>query len=295
MGKGALCLTCHNSRNGAQTGSTTLTYLHEDGEPYNAGNPTGYSAPHQAAQGDVFTGHNAYFMGGSMPMTSKHAAIKDTCVGCHMTLQPDTRMAFGTPAAQTHKFRITDANKAALCSNCHGNGTVDGEGIQAQVEAQLGNLGAKLGNALKTKLNTLGAINVCAWDPALDIYSAKSCATATTFVNIATATNPIVSAQIEEIHGQVGFMLTLTTPITITYVNSAGATVATKTTNTFGVQLGFFKDTAATPAVIYALSGNFVRAGWNYFLVEGDQSKGLHNPSFVNAVLNTTISKDLSF
>ena len=55
------------------------------------------------------------------------------------------------------------------------------------------------------------------------------------------------------------------------------------------------KYVAATPAAIYALSGNFVRAGWNYFLVEGDQSEGLHNPSFVTAVLNATLARDLSY
>jgi hypothetical protein len=51
---------------------------------------------------------------------------------------------------------------------------------------------------------------------------------------------------------------------------------------------------ALTPVALYSLTGNMVRAGWNYFLVEGDQSKGLHNPSFVNAVLNATVRKDLS-
>ena len=62
----------------------------------------------------------------------------------------------------------------------------------------------------------------------------------------------------------------------------------------FGVQMGNIKDTQATPKVVYALSGNMVRAGWNYFLIEGDQSLGLHNPTFANAVLSTTLSKDLS-
>ncbi len=46
--------------------------------------------------------------------------------------------------------------------------------------------------------------------------------------------------------------------------------------------------------VVYALSGNFVHAGWNYFLIHGDGSRGLHNPSFATAVLNTTLAKDLS-
>lgn len=58
--------------------------------------------------------------------------------------------------------------------------------------------------------------------------------------------------------------------------------------------MGAIKDNAATPAALYLLSGNLVRAGWNYFLIEGDQRKGLHNPSFVTAVLNATLAKDLS-
>jgi hypothetical protein len=46
--------------------------------------------------------------------------------------------------------------------------------------------------------------------------------------------------------------------------------------------------------VLYTLAGNFVRADWNYFLIEGDGTKGLHNPSFAAAVLNNTIAKDLA-
>jgi hypothetical protein len=83
-------------------------------------------------------------------------------------------------------------------------------------------------------------------------------------------------------------------PITVPFVDAAGNPAPSKSLTSFGVQMGAIKDNQATPAVLYALSGNLVRAGWNYFLVEGDQSKGLHNPSFVAAVLNTTLRKDLS-
>ncbi len=34
--------------------------------------------------------------------------------------------------------------------------------------------------------------------------------------------------------------------------------------------------------------------GAPYFLVESDESKGLHNPGFVTAVLDATLRKDLS-
>jgi len=291
MGKGALCLTCHNSRNGAQTGSDTLTYLHEDGELYNAGNPTGYSAPHQADQGDVFTGHNAYFLGANLPMTSKHAAVQDTCVGCHMTLQPKGYLSHGAPAKSGHLFRIEEADQQTLCANCHGS-AVDGAGIQGQVESQLAALATAMGNAVKTKINGFagGVIRVRAWDEATDFYSSTSASN----LVLDVVGNPVTSVGVEEIHGQVGFVLHFAQPITVPFVDAAGNPAPSKSLTSFGVQMGAIKDNQATPAVLYALSGNLVRAGWNYFLVEGDQSKGLHNPSFVAAVLNTTLRKDLS-
>jgi hypothetical protein len=61
---------------------------------------------------------------------------------------------------------------------------------------------------------------------------------------------------------------------------------------TFGVQLGSLKDNAN--AVVYSLSGNLIRAGWNYILIQYDGSKGIHNPTFVNEVLTKTLAKDLS-
>jgi hypothetical protein len=291
MGKGALCLTCHNSRNGAQTGSDTLTFLHEDGEPYNAGNPTGFSAPHQADQGDVFTGHNAYFLGASLPMTSRHAAIEDTCVGCHMTLQPKGYVSHGAPARSGHLFRIEDSDQQKLCASCHGT-AVNGEGIQAQVESQLAALASAMGNAVKARVNGLpgGLVRVRAWDETTDFYSS----TAASNLVLDVVANPVTSVGVEEIHGQIGFVLHFAQPLTVPFVNAAGAPAPSKALTSFGVQMGAFKDNQATPAALYALSGNLVRAGWNYFLVEGDQSKGLHNPSFVNAVLNASLRKDLS-
>jgi hypothetical protein len=53
VGKGALCITSHNSRNG---GAGTTATLHEDGDP-NFGALTAYNAPHEACQGDVLMGH----------------------------------------------------------------------------------------------------------------------------------------------------------------------------------------------------------------------------------------------
>jgi hypothetical protein len=284
VGKGAICITCHNSRNGGLT--STTTFLHEDG----AINPTGYSAPHQACQGDVFAGRNAYFLGtGSLPLISRHAAVEDTCVGCHMALNPKTHLSHGSLAVNSHLFRIDAADIGTLCSNCHGTGTVNGEGIQSSIEAGLASIASKIGTAATTKINGVagGIIRVRAYDSATGLYSSTSSSNSNVSINVAT--NPVVSVGIEEGHGQIEFHITLTSPITITWTDGS-----TTTTNQFGVQLGSLKDNQGTPAVLYALSGNMVRAGWNYFLIEGDQSLGIHNPIFAQQVLNSTLAQDLS-
>ncbi len=291
VGKGALCMTCHNSRNGVISG-TTNTYLHEDSETYNGGNPTTYSAPHQACQSDVFSGHNAYFLGTSTPMTSRHAAVENTCVGCHMENNPQTHLSHGSPAVSGHVFFVTDEGRQALCAHCHGT-SVDGEGIAGQVEAGLASLAAKIGNAVMAKMNgSANGVTVVAYDPSTDLYSATSGFKIDTS---ATTGNPVTAVGVEEIHGQIGFMLTFTNPVSVQFVDSTGAPAGSpKDMTTFGVQMGSLKDGAASPQALFALSGNMVRAGWNYFLVEGDQSKGIHNPTFVNTVLDQTLGKDLS-
>ncbi|HET9754764.1 MAG TPA: hypothetical protein VFP52_17460, partial [Myxococcales bacterium] len=146
--------------------------------------------------------------------------------------------------------------------------------------------------AVKAKINGFagGLIRVRAWDPATDLYSSTSSSN----LVLDVVANPVTAVDVEEIHGQIGFVLHFATPITVPFVDGAGNPAPSKALTSFGVQMGAIKDNQATPAAVYALSGNLVRAGWNYFLVEGDGSKGLHNPSFVTAVLNATLGKDLS-
>lgn len=40
---------------------------------------------------------------------------------------------------------------------------------------------------------------------------------------------------------------------------------------------------------VFATSDPLVRAGWNYWLIEGDDSFGVHNPRFTRAVLLATL------
>jgi hypothetical protein len=232
-GKGALCITCHNTRNGA----------HDD-----ANAPTSYTAPHTASQGDVFAGRNAYFLGSSLPMVSRHAAVEDACVGCHMVLNPKVR-SNGTH--KKHLFRVEEADVATLCANCHGS-LVNGEGTKAAIEAGLQDLEANIEKAMLDKLNATASV-----DTGVD--------------NVAGSA--ITAVQLEESHGQIAFLLTY-----------SGKTV--------DVQLRNIKVTGG--AAVVAANSNLVKAGWNFFLIEGDDSFGIHNPGFAQAVLNASVAQDLS-
>lgn len=283
-GKGAQCMTCHNSRNGTYVLSgATKTYLHEDVETYNGGAPPGYSAPHMAAQTDVFAGRNAYFIGGTGTI-SKHASIEDTCVGCHMANNPSTHLSHGTANPNSHEFRIAEGKMGTLCANCHSK-SVNGEGTQAQVEFLMEKLAAKMGEAVKAKINAEGAakITVTAWDEVTDLYSAP--------IQIDPSVTPVTSVGHEEVHGQVGFILNFAAPMSIQF--GSGTTAVTKSVSKFGFQLGTLKNGAGTTA-LFPLTGTLVKAGWNYYLIHGDGSHGIHNPSFAFQVLNATLAQTMN-
>lgn len=134
VGKGALCITCHNSRNGEGGGAPAGTVnLHEDGNAF-FGTLTSYSAPHEACQGDVLMGRNAYFVQG---VRSAHSNIPNTCTACHMeSVAPPPEL--GYPTATNHTF---EAN-LTICSKCHGS--FDGAGLQSAVAAELAALKASI-------------------------------------------------------------------------------------------------------------------------------------------------------
>jgi len=205
---------------------------------------------------------------------SKHAAVEDTCMGCHMTLQPKTFLsAEGTPTTNSHLFRILDEDLATVCANCHGS-NVDGAGIQASTETQLASLKAKIEAAALAKFNGVGTISVTgATDPATDTTIGSGAGS--------FAGSLITSVTLEELHGQIAFIISTSSPVTF----------GTASASQFAVQLGNIQSGGVA---VYLLTGNMVRAGWNYFLIESDASKGIHNPRFAQAVLDTTLAKDLS-
>ncbi len=273
MGKGAVCVACHNIRNGVQCNlpltsvgtcpsggvQSGAPFLHEDNDPVAA---TYMDTPHDNASADVFMGRNAFFVSG-LPMLSKHAAVEDTCVGCHMTNQPATHLSHGATAVSSHQFYILDSdrkmstilpgrlgpNGVAFCANCHST-SVDGEALVTTVENSLATLADKMAANLKSRV--LGTT----------IYVGSS-HTAVAVSDSTVVTLPEDSTNFSFTNGS-------------TTVSGGLSTITT--------------DSAGT-TLVFSTNDILKKGLWNYILIYRDQSKGIHNPTFVNTVLSNTLAQ----
>lgn len=259
VGRGAICITCHNTRNGA----------HND----EAGLPTSYSAPHTAAQGDVLMGQNAYFV--AIGDRSPHSYITDTCATCHMELTPPPAEFSFSGAGTNHSFRAS----LTICTQCHG--AFDGGTLRESTELELEALAEVMSEYLLAKITNAGMIFIKDYTPhTLDgkFYDLKSAAVEVSAANI-TGLEPT------EPHGQQGFIVKFALPVAFAY-SPPGEVAHVLNLTEAQVQLGDFTTDAAGAAKVVATSDPLVRAGWNYFLIHGDGSKGVHNPSFTFTAIN---------
>jgi len=259
VGRGAMCITCHNTRNGA----------HNDA----LGNPPNYTAPHTPAQGDVLMGQNAYFV--DVGNRSAHSFINDTCATCHMEITPPPKELSYQLSGTNHSF----AASTKICSSCHG--AFDGGTLQQSVEAELHELEKKMADYLLNKVSA--QIHLRDYTPhtyAGKSYDLKSADATVDKTNIASV-EPL------EPHGQQGFLFKFKSPVTFSY-SPTGEAAHTMSLPEAEVQLGDIT-TDGTKALI-PLDDPLVKAGWNYFLIEGDGSEGIHNPSFTLEVLKATIN-----
>ena len=128
VGRGAICIVCHNSRNG---GSGTNSFLHQDGDSV-FGRLTSYAAPHASCQGDVLLGYNAYFVG-SGSYRSPHSIIADTCATCHMEVTPPPALLSYNLAGTNHTFRAS----INICSECHSVNVALGPMYQLKVKSSV--------------------------------------------------------------------------------------------------------------------------------------------------------------
>lgn len=136
MGKGALCMACHNTRNGR--------IIWQSQSPKQE-----FTQPHDASQTDVVLGKNVYLYNDSVDSTSPHALFTgDSCVSCHKT--------YGSSG---HTF------KPGECATCHGE-KVSESFVQKGFTDLHDQLGAVLVKRLMASKDRVGC--VIAWDEKAD-------------------------------------------------------------------------------------------------------------------------------
>ena len=139
VGRGAICMTCHNSRNGLKNDAT-----------YNPTSSASSQAPHPGPQADVLMGQNAYLV--AVGVRGPHSTLPDSCVTCHMEKTPPPALLSYNQTGTNHTF----APSPTLCGNagCHTDGRTAAD-IQGPVAAQLAVLQNDLKAALLAQMNVL--------------------------------------------------------------------------------------------------------------------------------------------
>ncbi|MEW6046065.1 MAG: hypothetical protein AB1609_06230 [Bacillota bacterium] len=138
VGNGALCMACHNTRNGKVA--------------WDAADPGRYTAPHHSAQADVIMGKNVFFVNyDAADYVSAHAAFTgNSCVTCHVEL------------GEGHTFHASEK----VCATCHGSG-YEAEMVQKPTRLLLDEtkaaINARFAAQFRDKITRVGA-----WDPETD-------------------------------------------------------------------------------------------------------------------------------
>ena len=166
LGRGAVCVMCHNSRRGPHDDSIGEAIM---------------AAPHFGAQGDVISGENAFFV--EVGERSSHANVSDSCVGCHRFAITAPESGFGDAESANHTFSA----RLDGCSSCHGD-TYDGTSHRTDFEFALSRLRERLSNHFVNTANATNELVLPEYEPDEDIL-------------ISLTGNPIASADLLELHG----------------------------------------------------------------------------------------------
>jgi hypothetical protein len=135
VGKGALCMACHNTRNGR------IAWDNPD--------PKRYAQPHDAAQTDVILGKNVFFYNDTGDTASPHAvSTGDSCVSCHKQLSKGG-----------HVF------KPVGCTACHGQ-KMNGAFVQTGTVELLKQLAAAIEKKILPVKEKIACVT--SWDPKTD-------------------------------------------------------------------------------------------------------------------------------
>ena len=261
VGRGAVCMTCHNSRRGGPESNDR----------------SGGRAPHGPAQADILMGQNAWFVAADR---SPHSFLADTCTTCHMNKTDP-------PAAYSNNLSGTNHTFSAsfdICADCHGE--LGGDAFEAGFEQQIDDLAMGLGSGIAGAINDAGSVWVAA-----AMESGTGASSSAGFA-VDTAANPVVGVEVTSYHGRLALLVTLTDPVSVTWAVAGGGTAVRPASEfTFEVRRLLAADGGAQ---FFADDSNAVRGAWNLSLIRNDGSKGAHNPGYVAAMIDATLAMDLS-
>jgi len=161
-GEGALCLECHQNRNGSATNQLAN---------YPIGKSTWFGGSsfgaHDNPQGDMIEGINAHTYGQAIPSSAHRHSVTNLCVGCHMQTvnvgDPAFLLAGGHTWNMTYQVVTNGVTntvaKTDVCAQCHGpitsfnmvvqdyNGDGITEGVQTEVQHLMDKLSTLLPNS----------------------------------------------------------------------------------------------------------------------------------------------------
>ena len=169
-GFGAVCLECHQNRNGSAANQLVN---------YPIGKTTWFGGStfgvHDNPQGDMIEGINANTYGQSIPSSAHRYAVTNLCVGCHMqtvnqyigsttNLDPAFLHAGGHTFSMSYSLVTTNGgtlvtnsyDKVDVCVQCHGpidsfdmvRGDYNGDGVTEGVQTEVQHLLDKLSTLL---------------------------------------------------------------------------------------------------------------------------------------------------
>jgi hypothetical protein len=248
VGRGAICMTCHNSRRGLRNDDTF--------DDFSTSEKT--RAPHGSAQTDVLMGENAYFV--SVGDRGGHSFTEDSCVSCHMEATPPPDDLSYNQGGTNHTF-YADRN---ICSECHSS-NLTADNVQNGVQHLLDQVQVLMEDRL---LDLIGSLTDDDHTIHLNPTSSKPDGDAT-IVDV----NDIAELEFGETRGRQAITVTFVDDVTLGPYRMSDVDVR--------------DDTGADVGTLYAFAeDDLIKAGWNWNLFNNDGSIGVHNPFFANGALS---------
>jgi len=285
VGRGAICMLCHNSRRGPY--STSLY-----GEDYHNGNVEMEDrTPHAGTQADILMGENAFFV--TPGARGSHSLVTDTCANCHMEQTPPPADLSYHLSGTNHTFE----SSAGICLNCHQTSVL--ESLQDTVETQLANLETLIEEALKSDIDSIAANT--AVTGVLLAYNSDASTYGAMIDDSGDPNRTIASIALQHSYPH-GYDVTLVVGTVVVSGhddmvvwqdavpeggNGDGVVDAAE------IERGDITSAGIASAQIAGISTNgqdILRAKWNHDLVAFDGSRGIHNPNFVRDALSGAIA-----